>query len=105
MGKAELFDEIREMNLSYLLLAQRMIREDRDLAVYRLGLSEELATVLDTLTPAQLIKMATSTTLLCRFRYDDGLILGMLTGHAREQPMARTHAAILGANRRVEAMA
>jgi len=105
MGKAELFDEIREMNLSYLLLAQRMIREDRDLAIYRLGLSGELAAVLDALTPAQLIKMATSTTLLCRFRYDDGLILGMLAGHAREKPMARTHATILGANRRVEAMA
>lgn len=105
MGKAELFDEIREMNLSYMLLAQRMIREDRDLAVYRLGLSEELADLLGTLTPAQLIKMATSTTLLCRFRYDDGLILGMLAGHAKERPMARTHAAILGAGRHVEAMA
>jgi flagellar transcriptional activator FlhD len=105
MSKERLLDEIRDANLNYLLLAQNMIRGDRDAAVYRLGVSEELAELLETLSPAQLLKMASSTTLLCRFRYDDHLILDMLAGQTRDKPMARTHAAILGAGRPVEALA
>lgn len=105
MSKDKLFDEIRDANLNYLLLAQNMIREDRASAVYRLGISEDLAELLETLSPAQLMKMASSSTLLCRFRYDDRLILDMLVSHSRDKRMARTHAAILGANRPVEAMA
>lgn len=105
MSKDKLFDEIRDANLNYLLLAQNMIREDRASAVYRLGISEDLAELLETLSPGQLMKMASSSTLLCRFRYDDRLILDMLVSHSKDKQMARTHAAILGANRPVEAMA
>jgi flagellar transcriptional activator FlhD len=105
MSKDKLLEEIRDANLNYLLLAQNMIREERDAAVYRLGISEELAGLLEALSPAQLLKMAASTTLLCRFRYDDQLILGMLVGQNRDKPLARTHAAILGASRAVEAIA
>ena len=34
--------EIREANLSYLILAQPLIRTDRAQALYRLGISEEV---------------------------------------------------------------
>ncbi len=105
MNQDKLFDEIREANLSYLLLAQNLIREDRDAAVYRLGISEELAQLLEALSPTQLMKIASSTTLLCRLRYDDRLIFDMLVSHTRDKPMARTHASILGASRTVEALA
>jgi len=105
MNKEKLFDEIRDANLNYLLLAQALIREDQDAAVYRLGISEDLAELLSALSPAQLIKIASSTTLLCRLRYDDRLILDMLVSHTKDKPMARTHAAILGASRPVEALA
>jgi flagellar transcriptional activator FlhD len=105
MSKDKLFDEIRDANLNYLLLAQNLIRQDRDAAIYRLGISEELAELLDALSPAQLMKIASSTTLLCRLRYDDRLILDILVGHTKDKPMARTHAAILSASRPVEALA
>lgn len=105
MRKEKLFDEIRDANLNYLLLAQSLIREDRDAAIYRLGVSDELAELLEGLSPAQLMKIASSTTLLCRLRYDDRLILDMLVSHTKDKPMARTHAAILGASRPVEALA
>ncbi len=36
-------EEIREVNLSYLLLAQRLLQEDRVSAMYQLGLSEQVA--------------------------------------------------------------
>ena len=42
----QLMNEIREANLSYLMLAQNMVRQDRDAAVYRLGVSEDVANVL-----------------------------------------------------------
>ena len=105
MSKEKLLEEIRDANLNYLLLAQTMIRTDRDAAVYRLGISEELSELLEALSPAQLLKIAASTTLLCRFRYDDRLILNLLSGHRNGKPMVGTHAAILGASRPVEAIA
>ncbi len=105
MSTAKLLDEIRDANLNYLLLAQSLIREDRDAAIYRLGVSEELAELLDALSPLQLMKIASSSTLLCRLRYDDRLIFDMLVSHSKDKPMARTHAAILGASRPVEVLA
>jgi flagellar transcriptional activator FlhD len=104
MSKDRLFEEIRDANLNYLLLAQNLIRDDRDAAIYRLGISDELAELLEALSPAQLMKIASSTTLLCRLRYDDRLILDMLVSHTKDKPMARAHAAILGAGRQVEGL-
>lgn len=105
MPNEKLLEEIRDANLNYLLLAQTMIRGDRDAAVYRLGISEELADLLKALSPAQLLKMAASSTLLCRFRYDHRLILNMLAGHGNGKPMVHTHAAIVGASYPVEVIA
>ncbi len=45
-------NEIRELNLAYLMLAQQMIREDRDAAMFRLGVSEEVADMIESLSPA-----------------------------------------------------
>lgn len=95
-------DEIREINLSYLMLAQAMIREDRAEACYRLGVSEELADVLGGLSPAQSVKLAGSNTLLCRLRFDDQLAWGLLASHSREQSLAKTHATILMSSHAVE---
>jgi hypothetical protein len=67
-------DEISEDNLSFLLLAQRLIRTDREQAVYRLGVSEDIASLVDKLTPAQTMKIATSTTPLSLAR-DLSLVL------------------------------
>ncbi|MFP3624382.1 flagellar transcriptional regulator FlhD, partial [Burkholderia sp. SIMBA_051] len=40
---SETLDSIREINLSYIMLAQRMLREDKAVGMFRLGLSSELA--------------------------------------------------------------
>ena len=52
MNEDRILAEIRETNLSYLILAQSLIRTDRVQALYRLGLSEEVADLLDQLSPA-----------------------------------------------------
>ena len=54
MKVENLLNEIREANLSYLILAQNMIRADRAEALVRLGLSEEVARIIDQLTAGQL---------------------------------------------------
>lgn len=39
-------NEIGDLNLAYLLLAQRLVREDVASAMFRLGMSRELADLL-----------------------------------------------------------
>jgi flagellar transcriptional activator FlhD len=106
MTSEQILAEIREANLSYLMLAQSLIRNDRDQALFRLGLSEDTAAVIATLTPAQMMKIAGGNTLLCRFRMDDDLVWNLLTSHgkgAANDGMSRMHASILMAGRHQEA--
>jgi flagellar transcriptional activator FlhD len=106
MNTEQILAEIREANLSYLMLAQGLIRADREQALFRLGISEETATLLNTLSPAQMMKMASGNTLLCRFRMDDDLVWGLLTSHgkpAANDSVSRLHASILMAGRHQEA--
>lgn len=105
METNQILDEIRDINLSYLLLAKQMLRDDRVSAVYRLGINQDLADILDKLSSAQLIKMAASNMLLCRFRFDDRLIAEMLTNDNRDQAIIKSHAAILMAGKPAEAVA
>lgn len=106
MNADQILTEIREANLSYLMLAQGLIRSDREQALYRLGISEESATMISLLSPAQLMKIASGNTLLCRFRMDDDLVWGLLTNHGKgeaSETTSRLHASILMAGRHQEA--
>jgi flagellar transcriptional activator FlhD len=94
--------EIREVNLSYLLLAQRLLHEDRVSAMYRLGLSEQVADVLVSLSLAQAVKVASSSHLLCRFRFDDHTILATLADKEKSAALSHAHAAILLADSPIE---
>ncbi|WP_333841872.1 flagellar transcriptional regulator FlhD [Pelomicrobium sp.] len=105
MDKDRLMEEIRELNLAYLLLAQQMVRQDRGAALYRLGIGEEMADILAALTPGQISKMAGSNLLLCRFRFDDGLILDMLSSYTRDRLLGASHATILLSGQPVPAAA
>jgi flagellar transcriptional activator FlhD len=58
MTSEQILAEIREANLSYLMLAQSLIRNDREQALFRLGVSEETADLIGVLTPAQMMKIA-----------------------------------------------
>jgi len=72
-------DSIREINLSYVLLAQKMLRLDRSVGGARLGLSGKVADILVNLTMAQVVKLATALHLLCAFRFDDQSMLSSLS--------------------------
>ena len=83
MTNEQMLAVIREANLTYLMLAQSMIRQDKAEAVFRLGLNEESVEILAALSPAQVLKLASRNTLLCRFRVDDDLVWSLLTNHSR----------------------
>lgn len=105
METNQILDEIREINLAYLLLAQQLLREDKVTAIYRLGIGEDVANVVENLTSSQLLKMAASNMLLCRFRFDDQLIAEILSCHQRDRALPQSHAAILMAGLPAEAVA
>ena len=70
--------EIRDVNLNYLMTAQRMIGCDREQAISLLGISEEIADLLAGMSHAQIVKMASCNIMLLRFRFDDTEILSTL---------------------------
>ena len=91
MTDAQLLADIRDANLTYLMLAQTLIRKDRAEALFRLGLSDVAADMLAVLSPAQVLKTASTNMLLCRFRVDDDLVWNLLTDTAsRTKPCTPT---------------
>ncbi|MBK7001696.1 MAG: flagellar transcriptional regulator FlhD [Rhodoferax sp.] len=100
--------EIREANLTYLMLAQNLIRQDKAEALFRLGLSEEAADMIAALSSAQVLKIASGNMLLCRFRVDDDIVWSLLTNHnvnkVDNDSTTKLHASILMAGRYAEAM-
>ncbi|MEO6823387.1 MAG: flagellar transcriptional regulator FlhD [Nitrosospira sp.] len=95
MKTSELTTEIKELNLTYLMLAQQMVRTDKDMAIFRLGINMDTADILAVLTPGQILKLANSNMVLCRMRFDDSLVFGLLANYSKDKTMAQSHAAIL----------
>jgi flagellar transcriptional activator FlhD len=105
MNIAQLHEGIRDINLTYLILAQQMIKEDETSAIFRLGIGQDLVRVIAQLTPPQIIKMAASNMLLCRFRFDEKLLLNLVTDYSKDRLMSQAHAAILMSAQAVEELA
>ena len=108
MTNEQMLTEIRDANMTYLMLAQNLIRQDKAEALFRLGISEDSADMIATLSPAQILKIATSPMLLCRFRVDDDMVWGLLTNHTPAKvdndATTKLHASILMAGRFAEAL-
>lgn len=105
MNTNDMMAEIRDANLSYLMLAQQMIRADKASAIFRLGISAEIADMIEGLSNAQILRLASTNMMLARFRFDNGAILGMLTNYNKDREQAHSHAAILMAGQSVEQVA
>ena len=108
MDQTQMLAEIREANLTYLMLAQTLIRQDKAEAQFRLGLSEEAAELIRVLSPAQIMKIASGNMLLCRLRVDDDMVWQLLTNHTVSKVdndgTTKLHASILMAGRYSEAI-
>jgi len=102
MTSTRLIEDIRDANLSYLLLAQQLIREDRAEAIVRLGISEGTADLLDQMTTAQVLKIASNNVLMCSLRFEDEYVWKLLGNEKKDPQVAGLHAAILMAGKAAE---
>jgi flagellar transcriptional activator FlhD len=97
-SSSESFGSLAELNLAYLVLAQRLLAEDLDIGAFRLGINREIAEIIGRLSLSQTVKLASSPSLLCAFRMNDSMLLSSLAEKRRVE--GSTHAAILLANSR-----
>ncbi len=88
-------DEIQELNLAYLLLAQRLLNDDRAAAMFRLKVDEETADLLVSLSASQLTRLARTNQLLCHFGLEGADRLRQVVDNPRENGLAQFHASLL----------
>ncbi|MBL0421444.1 flagellar transcriptional regulator FlhD [Ramlibacter sp. AW1] len=110
MSNIRLHEEIRELNLSYLVMAQSAIRTDKAVAMFQLGMSEPIADMLAELSPQQMVRIAARNQVLFSFRFDDELIWGLLTDShqpraGQEGNAGQLHASVLMAGGREPSLA
>ena len=105
MNANQIHEEIKETNLSFMLLAQQMIQSDKAAAMENFGVNDEMASLVAGLSPAQLLKMSASNMLLCCFRFDESLLLNMLGDYKKDGVLAKASPAAPKVVRRAEAVA
>lgn len=94
-----LLNDIREVNLSYMLLAQRMLRENFAAGLFRLGFDSDVARIVCDLSASQLVNLSKSSSLLCQFRLNDHDLLSSLTQDVMGGILQQAHSTILLAQR------
>jgi flagellar transcriptional activator FlhD len=97
--------DIQEVNLSYLMLAQRLLRDNYAAGMYRLGFDSDVADIVLGLSPAQLVKLASSNALICGFRLNDYQLLSTLGQDVLDGVLQQAHSTILMAQRSPEQLA
>lgn len=100
MSAEQLLDDVRDLNLSYLILMQRLINTDRELAMFRLKIDDEMADLLSEIPVADLTRLARCNQLLCHFSLDSAEQLFALINAPRDDDMRRLHAGILLSSQR-----
>lgn len=99
MKRQDFQQDIKELNLAFLMLAQQMLHDDRETAMLRLGINDEVAGFVEGLSGPRLVRMASNQMLLPSFRFDDVTLLGLMAGEGRDPVSATLHAAILAAGK------
>lgn len=97
--------EIADLNLTYMLLAQKLLREDKAAAMLRLGISGEMADLLAGMSLAETIKIAASNFVLCAFRLDELPIVQSVMQGERQPALQQAHISIVLAGARPQAAA
>lgn len=90
-----LSDEIKEFNLTYLVLSQRLIREDKEAALVVLNIDSETAEFFIRLTAKELSAMASSNQLICKPAFDKTSHLAAVLSNEKKRGLTETHVALL----------
>lgn len=89
MFSPEVENEITDLNIAYLLLAQRLLREDRAAGMLQLGIGREQAEFIARLAVPEILTMSSARGLLCGFRMGGPVRTVLQTGH--DEPLQRAH--------------
>lgn len=96
MNNENLLNDVRDVNLSYLLLMQRLISADREMAMFRLNIDEEMADLFSTVPVRELARIAGCNQLLCQFSPGSSSQLGSaLVDVPQDNNMRQVNAPIL----------
>lgn len=98
MSDKTVLKDIEDLNLAYLLLAQRLLEADYDTALVRLKIDNATADAIGGLSARQLGQLVRTNQLLFRFCLDDADQVRALTDNPRGQGLERTHTALLMAS-------
>ncbi|MBS0855426.1 MULTISPECIES: flagellar transcriptional regulator FlhD [unclassified Tatumella] len=104
MNTTNLVKHIYDVNLSYLLLAQQLISQDKSSAMFRLGVDESMANKLAELTLPELVKLAETNQLICKLRFIDYTIIQQLTRESRVDDMQQIHTGIMLASKLLQSV-
>ncbi len=90
--------EIQDLNLTYLLIAQRLLKADYTMALMRLKIDDAMGSLLLSLSTKQLGQLARNNQFLFRLCLEDADQVSQLVSNDRDQGMGRIHASLLMAS-------
>lgn len=90
--------EIQDLNLTYLLVAQRLLKEDYTLALMRLKIDDAMGQLLLSLSTRQVGQLARTNQFLFRPCIEDAAQLGQVTHNERDQGMGLMHTSLMMAS-------
>lgn len=93
---AKLAEEIESLNLNALLLAQSLLRARREEALFKFGIDEKTAVLVESLSVRQIQKIAKVPYFLFPMRFDHRVVWEILAGGENES-RSLAHAMIAGA--------
>jgi flagellar transcriptional activator FlhD len=91
----EVLNAIQEQNLSYLLLAQKLLADDRKTAMFRLHYDESMADLIGGMTIGQLLTISSSSQLLCGLSLNDADKLKTILFNERSSSLVKLHMAMM----------
>ncbi|SFM65345.1 flagellar transcriptional regulator FlhD [Variovorax sp. OV329] len=95
----EIAREINDINLAYILLAQKMVKQDKAASMIRLGIGTKLADMLANMSITQIIKLSNSKFLIFSPRLDDEASIHAVGNEEKDSALQRAHMSILMAGR------
>ena len=91
----EVLTAIQEQNLSYLLLAQKLLADDRKMAMFRLHYDESMADLITGLSIGQMLTISSSSQLLCGMSLNDAIKLKSILFNERSSSLVKMHMAMM----------
>lgn len=95
MRSTSLVEEIQDLNLAYLLLARRLLAEDRSTALLRLKITEEQADMLEDMNVRQLTQISRANQLICHLGLSSVEQLRQIVDNPREHGLSHLHSSLL----------